>query len=359
LALVSQEMEASTATKFRANLNFERILIIQTAFIGDVILALPLLQVLRRNFPNSKIDFMLIPKTAELLRNHPDVDEIIIFDKNGKDRGLRGILKMAKFISKQNYDVAFILQRYFRSAIIPFIAGVKIRVGFDKSKFKFLYTQIVKYRQIHEIERNLSLLEPFNIKVESKELPNLYPSDEDKKVVGELISKINSKIIGVAPGSVWETKRWLKERFAELVKLLQSDGFSVVLIGGGDDFNLCEEIKKISGGENVFNFCGKLTLLQSAELIRHCEVLVSNDSAPMHLAVAMRTPVVAIFGSTVPEFGFYPYGDRDKIVQVENLYCRPCGIHGYNKCPEGHFKCMRLIETEMVYDEVKNLIRSP
>lgn len=340
-------------------MNFERILIIQTAFIGDVILALPLLQVLRKNFPSSKIDFMLIPKTAELLKNHPDVNDVIIFDKNGADKGLRGILKMARFISKQNYDVAFILQRYFRSAIIPFLAGVKVRVGFDKSKFKFLYTEIVKYRQIHEIDRNLSLLEPFNIKVESRELPNLYPSSEDKKLVDGILSQINSKIIGIAPGSVWETKRWLKERFAELVKLLHYDGFAVALIGGVDDFELCEEIKNMSGVDSVFNFCGKLSLLQSAELISRCVVLISNDSAPMHLAVAMRTPVVAIFGSTVPEFGFYPYGDRDKIVQVENLYCRPCGIHGYKKCPEGHFKCMRLIETERVYNEVKKLIRSP
>ncbi len=338
--------------------NWKRILIIQTAFIGDVVLSLPLLQVLRKKFPSAKIDFMLIPKTAELLKNHPDVNDVIIFDKKGKDKGLKGMIKMIRLISRGNYDVAFILQRHFRSAVIPLLAGVKVRVGFDKSAFKFLYSHVVEYRQIHEIERNLSLLEPFGIKIETKEIPNLYPSEDEKNYIDRLISNVNSKIVCIAPGSVWATKRWLKERFAELTKLLVKGGFVVVLIGGKEDFKLCEEIKNMCSSENVFNFCGMLSLLQSAELIRRSMLLVSNDSAPMHIAVAMRTPVVAIFGSTVPEFGFYPYGERDKIVQVENLYCRPCGIHGRKECPEKHFNCMKLIETERVYSEVKALIQS-
>lgn len=339
-------------------LSWKRILIIQTAFIGDVVLALPLLQVLRKNFPSAKIDFMLIPRTAELLKNHPDVNDVIIFDKRGRDKGLTGIIKMVKLVSQRNYDAVFIPHRHFRSAVIPFLAGIKIRVGFDKSAFKFLYTHVVKYKQIHEIERNLSLLEPFGIKPQVKELPNLYPSEYERDYIDRFISNVSSKLICIAPGSVWATKRWLKERFAELVKLLIKDGFVVALVGGREDFELCEEIKNMSSSENVFNFCGKLSLLQSAELLRRSILLVSNDSAPMHIAVAMRTPVVAIFGSTIPEFGFYPYGERDKIVQVENLYCRPCGIHGRKKCPEGHFKCMKLIETEKVYSAVKSVIQS-
>lgn len=339
-------------------MKIEKILIVQTAFIGDVILTLPLLQVLRRNFPNSKIDFMLIPRTAELLKNHPDVDEVIIFDKKGKDRGLRGLIRILKLIFAKNYDVAFIPHRSFRSAVIPFLAGIKTRIGFDKSAFSFLYTHVVSYRSIHEVERNLSLLEPIGINVNSKEFPNLFPSDDDRNYIDKILVDVNPNLIGIAPGSIWATKRWLKERFAELIRLLINDGFAIVLIGGMEDIKLCEEIKRDSGLKNVYNFCGKLSLLQSAELIRRCVVLISNDSAPMHIAVAMRTPVVAIFGPTVPEFGFYPYGDRDKIVQVENLYCRPCGIHGGKRCPEGHFKCMRLIEAKAVYEKVKDLVRS-
>ncbi|MFN3134070.1 MAG: lipopolysaccharide heptosyltransferase II [Candidatus Kryptonium sp.] len=339
-------------------LSWERILIIQTAFIGDVVLALPLLQVLRKNFPSAKIDFMLIPKTAELLKNHPDVNDVIIFDKKGRDKGFSGIVKMVRLISQKDYDAVFIPHRHFRSAIIPFLAGIKVRVGFDRSIFKFLYTHVVEYRQIHEIERNLSLLEPFGIKSDVKEIPNLYPSEADKNYIDELLAGVKSEIICVAPGSVWATKRWLKERFAELVELLIKDGFVVALVGGMEDFELCEEIKNVNGSENIFNFCGKLSLLQSAELLRRSILLVSNDSAPMHIAVAMRTPVVAIFGSTIPEFGFYPYGEKDRIIQVENLYCRPCGIHGRRKCPERHFNCMRLIETERVYLEVRALIQS-
>ncbi len=355
--MVSPKMETSTAKRDEMKLNWNRILIIQTAFIGDVVLTLPLLQVLRRNFPKAKIDFMLIPKTAELLKNHPDVDEIIIFDKKGKDSGFCGLVRMARIISDKKHDIAFIPHRSFRSALLPFLAGIRVRVGFDKSAFRFLYTHTVKYEKIHEIERNLSLLKPFGIDHDLKEFPNIFPSDEDKRYVDEILSGINSKIIGVAPGSVWATKRWLKERFAQLSNLLTIDGYAIALIGGAEDFELCEEVKKMSNSDRVFNFCGKLSLLQSAELIRRCLLLITNDSAPMHIAVGMRTPVVAIFGSTVPEFGFYPYGDKDKIVQVENLYCKPCGIHGKRICPEGHFKCMRLIEAEMVYREVKNLIQ--
>jgi heptosyltransferase-2 len=355
--MVSSQMETSTTKRDEMKLNWKRILIIQTAFIGDVVLTLPLLQVLRRNFPEAKIDFMLIPKTAELLKNHPDVDEVIIFDKKGKDSGVIGLMRMARIISDKKYDVAFIPHRSFRSALLPLLAGVKVRVGFDKSAFRFLYTHIVKYEMIHEIERNLSLLKPFGINHNFKELPNIFPSEEDKLYVDEILSAVNSKIIGIAPGSVWATKRWLKERYAQLSNLLANDGYAIALIGGVEDFELCEEIKKMSDSDRVFNFCGRLSLLQSAELIRRCLLLVTNDSAPMHIAVGMRTPVVAIFGSTIPEFGFYPYGDKDKIIQVENLYCKPCGIHGRRSCPEGHFKCMRLIEVEMVYREVKNLIQ--
>lgn len=339
--------------------NLSKILVIQTAFIGDVVLSLPLVQVLKKNFPSTEIDLMVIPKTAELLREHPDISDLIIFDKRGKDKGLKGIVKTARLVSQRSYDVTFILQRYFRSALIPFLAGVKVRVGFDKSPFKFLYTHVVEYKQVHEIERNLSMLELFGIDIKkTKELPNLYPSEQDRIRVDELLLGVSSQIVSIAPGSVWETKKWLKERYGKLAKLLVSDGFAVALIGGKEDYSLCEEIKKISESEKVFNFCGKLSLLQSAELIRRSIVLVSNDTAPMHIAVAMRTPVIAIFGSTVPEFGFYPYGERDRVIQVENLYCRPCGIHGRKKCPEGHFKCMKLIETERVYSEVKSLIQA-
>jgi heptosyltransferase-2 len=335
-----------------------KFLIIQTSFIGDVILTLPLLQVLRRNFPNSKIDFILIPRTAELLKNHPDINDVIVFDKRGRDSGISGLMRLRKILSAENYDVALIPHRSFRSAFLALISGIGERIGFDKSSAKFLYTHIVEYKNIHEIERNLSLLIPLGIRVDRKELPNLYPSDDDINYVDSLLSSYGIKnLIGISPGSIWATKRWLKEGFSDVASKFTGIGFDVALIGGVDDFMLCEEIKTIAGGKNVFNFCGKLSLLQSAELISRCKVLITNDSAPMHMAVAVGTPVVAIFGSTVPEFGFYPYGEKDIVVQVDNLYCRPCGIHGHGSCPEGHFKCMKLIKSEDVFKKAMSLIQ--
>ena len=328
---------------------FEKILIIQTAFIGDVILTLPLLQSLRKNFPGARIDFLLVPRTSELLKNHPDVSEVIIYDKYGADSGVSGFFRLRKILSSVNYDVAFIPHRSLRSALLALSSGIKVRVGFDKSPFKFLYTNVVHYdSKAHEIERNLSLLEAFGFKATSK-LPRLYPSSEDKAYVDSILGG-NSNLIGVAPGSIWNTKRWVEEGFIKVVTWFAENGHTVALVGGGEDFKLCERIKIKSGGKNILNLCGSLSLLQSAELIRRCKVLISNDSAPMHMAVAVGTPVVAIFGSTVPEFGFYPYGDGNAVVEVKGLDCRPCGIHGRKSCPKGHFKCMRLISPEEVFE---------
>jgi heptosyltransferase-2 len=162
--------------------------------------------------------------------------------------------------------------------------------------------------------------------------------------------------VAVAPGSVWNTKRWPADRFADLVRRLNAARLPVVLVGGKDDVPLCDEIARAAGHPAVLNVAGRLSLLQSAELIRRCRLVVSNDSAPMHLAVAMRVPVVAIFGATVPSFGFSPAGPRDVVVETGGLSCRPCGIHGGKRCPVGTFECMLAIDTARVFDRVAALL---
>jgi heptosyltransferase II len=334
-----------------------KILIVQTAFIGDVVLTLPLAQMLRKKLPDAVIDFVAIPRTAKLLANHPAVNNIIVFDKRGDDRGLLGLIELALKLRKQSYDVALVPHRSLRSALLVWLGGCKKRIGFSKSVGKIFFTDRIPYpNNVHEIERNLTLLRPLAILRDKKEPPLVYPSGTDQEVVDKLLFDEEvldtARLIGVAPGSVWNTKRWMMEGYVELVKKLIADGFIVSLIGGAEDFSLCDRIVSTVDAGGIFNAAGKLTLLQSCELLKRCKVLVSNDSAPIHLAAAVNTPVVAIFGATVPAFGFAPYSEGSVVVETHGLQCRPCAIHGGNECPIKTFDCMKRITADMVFEKV-------
>lgn len=327
------------------------ILVIQTAFVGDVILTIPLLQVLKRQYPSAPVDVVVIPAAAILLKNHPAVTRVLIYDKRGSDRGLRGFLRRLGELRSGHYDLAIVPHRSIRSAALAACAGIPRRIGFSTSAGRFLFTSTVRPdRTAHEVDRNLSLLEGLAQDIETsqrREFPRLYPSEDDSRDVDRFLAGLGiakgGGLVAVAPGTVWNTKRWPKERFAGLCSALAAEHRTVILIGGADDAALCREIARTSAPECVFSAAGDLTLLQSAELIRRCAVLVSNDSAPMHLALAVGTPVVAIYGATIPGFGFAPYGPHDSVVETKGLSCRPCSIHGGDRCPIGTFECMQRI----------------
>lgn len=335
-----------------------RILIFQTAFLGDVVLTLPLVQVLHRKFPAAEIDFLTTPRAAEILRNHPAIHAVIEYDKRGNQRGLHGIVSIARALRSTRYDVALVPHRSLRSAAVVALSGIPVRAGFDTSAGRFFLTDRVVYeKDFHEIERNLAFLNLFDLERPEKELPSIYPSNNDAGVIDKFLSdsKIdrNKKIVALAPGSVWNTKRWLPERFSELARKISDAGMAVVLVGGIEDEPLSREITMSIA--NVVVAAGKLSILQSAELLRRCKVLVTNDSAPLHMAVAVQTPVIAIFGATAPSFGFAPYGDRDVVVETKGLPCRPCTIHGGSRCPIGTFECMMKISADTVFDQVRQI----
>ncbi len=335
-----------------------KILIFQTAFLGDVILTLPMIQILKKNFPLAEIDVVTTPKAAKFLSNHPAITNVIQYDKRNTQKGLRGIVTLAKMLRQKEYDVAVVPHRSFRTASVIALSGIKDRIGFSNASGKYFYNHIAEYvKSKHESERNYALLSPFGITVTQKELPSLYPSSEDINTVNKLLFEHEilqqEKMIAIAPGSVWNTKRWLAERFAELALMLANDGFEILIVGGKEDAELGRAIVESTTHKHIHDATGKLSLLQSAELIGRCRTLVTNDSAPLHIGVAMKTPVVAIFGATVPEFGFAPYGNNDIVVETKGLECRPCTIHGGNTCPIGTFVCMKKIEAKMVYEKVK------
>jgi heptosyltransferase-2 len=336
----------------------KRLLIIQTAFLGDVILSTPLIKALRELFPDSFISFLLIPETKKLLENNPYLNEIIVYDKRSK-KGLIHFFRMVSKIRKRKFDLAVIPHRSFRTALLSYLSRIHKRIGFDNSAGSFLFTEKVNYlANIHEIERNLSLLSDFDYHPRNVN-PELFPSSDDFSYARKLLNDANiredEKIVGIAPGSVWATKRWLPERFAEVADLLQQKaGVKVVFLGSAEDRNLCQQIVDQMKSPSVI-LASKTDILQSAAIISLCKVIVSNDSAPVHITSAMKRPVVAIFGSTIPEFGFAPNGGDHLIIQ-KKMECRPCGIHGRQKCPKKHFECMNEITTEEVYKAIVSIL---
>jgi heptosyltransferase-2 len=337
------------------------IVVIQTAFIGDAVLTLPLIQVVRKKYPGSKVDIVVVPRSRDLFVNHPDIREVIVFDKRGKDRGIGGLLRLARHLQSRSYDLALVPHRSIRSAALALLAGIPRRIGFNKSAGRLLLSATATYRkELHEIDRNLTLLEALSVGPVQRELPRLYPAEADQRKVDRLLIELEvgnpGKMVAMAPGTIWNTKRWPKERFASLAVNFDDAGLEVLLIGGTEDKGICTEIRTLSKSSLVHDASGALTLLQSAELIRRCRLLVSNDSAPMHLATAVGTPVVAIFGATVPAFGFGPTGPFDVVVETQGLKCRPCSIHGGEKCPIKTFDCMFDISHERVFRSAMEIL---
>jgi heptosyltransferase-2 len=336
-----------------SNVPIKRILIIQTAFLGDVILVTPLIKAAKDCFADAKIDALVTPQAAGLLENNPHLNQIISYDKRGKESGIVGIWRVSRKINREAYDLVLVPHRSLRSAIIAWFSGAKLRVGFDTSAGAFLLTHKIPYLlNCHEVDRNVSLIEILGVRVSDRS-PQVFPGESDAKFIREMLSydnNINGNLVTIAPGSIWATKRWPVEYFKTLISKLVSNGINVILIGGEADKKLCRKL--VDGlGERAVSTAGRLSLLQSAELMRRSRVLVSNDSAPQHLATAVGTPVIAIFGSTIPAFGFYPYGPKNSIIE-QRLSCRPCGMHGRRECPLETFDCMRLISPEAVFRKV-------
>lgn len=334
----------------------ERILVVQTAFIGDVILATPLAEAINAMFPGCRCDYVVIPAASNLLEQNPKVNTVWRYDKRGRQRGMSALWRFARSLRQQDYDVALVPHRSLRSAALVRLAGIPRRIGFDRSTGSFLFSEIVKYRQVHEIERNLELLARLG-EIPSGVTPRVYWNREDEQAVADCLAGLAGadRLYAIAPGSVWPTKRWLPERFAELAKALNATRQSaVILIGGSGDRELCEEIR-CATGERCVNTAGQLTLRQSAALLSKCRLLISNDSAPTHLGIASGCQVLTIFGPTVPRFGFYPYGEDNGVVELK-LPCRPCTTHGSRHCPLGTHACMRELSVAMVLKKVEAML---
>jgi len=325
-----------------------RALVLQTSFLGDTVLTTPLIAELAKG---AIVDVVVTAASAALLKDNPAIQSTIIYDKRGRDRGVRGFVRLARQLRRNRYTAAYLAQGSVRSGALLRAAGIPTRVGYETSAGRHFYTKRVPYiENEHHASRLLRLagVEPNP----SRLRPHLYPGAEERAAVDRLLGEAGAAtddLIAVAPGSVWATKRW--PYYAELAPEL--DG-RVVIIGGAADRELAEQIIQRVGSRAI-DATGKLSLLASAELISRSRVIVTNDSSPLHLASAMGTPTVAIFGPTVPEFGFGPLAPKSIVLGVTTLGCRPCDRHGPQRCPLGHWRCMREITPRDVAAAVHTL----
>jgi len=322
-------------------------LVVQTAFLGDVVLTTPLLSALAAD--HGPVDVVTTPIAASLIETHPAVRKVIPYDKRGNDRGWAGLRNLARRLRTERYERAYLPHRSLRTATLGVLAGIPTRIGFSGA-WSFLYTEARPKPALgHESDRLLALAD----KPPGVYPPQLRPTAVDEQAAAALI---DGAFVALAPGSIWGSKRW--PYYPELARQLV-DHVPVVVVGGQDDVGLGEEIQKAATGGNgrqrVVNSCGKLTLRQSAALIGRASVLVTNDSAPLHLATAMGTPIVALFGPTVTEFGFGPLRPGDVALGIDELPCRPCSSHGPPQCPLGHHRCMRELTVAAVIAAIEEL----
>ena len=324
----------------------QKILIIQTAFIGDVVLATGILEKLHRFYPGAQIDFLLRKGNEGLLASHPFLNEVIIWDK--KNKKWQHLFAILKRIRKSKYDKAINLQRFASTGLITAFSKAEEKIGFDKNPFSFLFSKKIKHiinDGRHEIERNNELINDFTDEIAEK--PKLHPSGNDFTSIQPYI---DVPYICIAPSSVWYTKQYHISKWTDLVNQIPQS-YKIFLLGGTGDTDLCLEIINSATNKNVETLTGKLNFLQSAALMKTAVMNFVNDSAPLHFASAMNAPVTAIFCSTVPTFGFGPLADRSFIVQTkEYLACKPCTLHGRRACPLGHFKCALTIETKQLLE---------
>ncbi len=327
-----------------------RVLVLQTSFLGDSLLTLPLLRRLKESLPGARVSVLTLPKNAEVFRGSRWADEVILDDKRGRHAGLGGLRRIAAELRERGFDLAVIPHRSLRSALVARLAGIPRRVGFASSAGRFLLTDAVPFAWLtHDLERNLALARPLGgaAAPASGEARYVVPPPVSAGLAAKLAAAgagPADRLAGVHPGAAWATKRWLPERYAELCRRLKASGLVPVLVGGPGDAALGAEIARASGAADLV---GKTDLLELKELMGRLSLFVTNDSGPMHLAAAAGVPVVAIFGATTRELGFFPYGAGHQVVEAE-LACRPCGLHGARACPEGHFLCMRLLTTDRV-----------
>ncbi len=325
-------------------IKYKNILIIQTAFIGDAILASSLVEKLHSYFPEAEVSILVRKGNESIYENHPFLKEVLVWNK--KENKIQNLFRLVFQIRKNKYDCVINCHRYTSSGFLTGFSGARHKAGYKQTSFSYLFDTTVKHvigNGSHETSRYNQLIEDFTD--DKVFMPKLYPSDEDFDLVKRYQT---GSYVCMAPASVWFTKQLPVKKWIELCNKV-NPLTNIYLLGGPGDIELCENIRAQSTNKNITILAGKLTLLQSCALVKNAQMNYVNDSAPLHLASSVNAPVTAFFLSTVPSFGFGPLSDNSKTIEVKNLECKPCGLHGFKACPLQHFKCGEMIDVDDAY----------
>lgn len=328
--------------------------------IGDIVLTTPLIRSFKKKFPGSSLDFVVRKEFAELLRHNPHIDTLHEFDTK---TGIAGLRSLANRLRHAGYDLVIDAHDNLRSRFIRRRCKGRKTVRIRKRiipRFFLIQCKWNLYRDhVHVVDRYIEPVEFLGVSNDNEGLELHIPGDIEKHVADQFeeLKKNSDLVVAICPSAKHYTKRWLKEYYVDLAqKLVSAHNACIVILGGPEDHSYCEDVKRLIGGERAVNVAGSASLLQAAAIFDHCDIVVSNDTGLMHIATSRKRNVVALFGPTVRELGFFPYGNKSVVVEHTNLSCRPCTHIGSNECPKGHFRCMKEIEPDRVLDAVRRFI---
>ena len=336
-----------------------KFLILRLGSLGDVVLTTPVINLLKEAYPDAEIDFLVKKEFAEILAGNPNLNKLIPFDSKGVNKGASGLFGIVGELKNNHYSHVIDLHANLRSRIISFLLTSSTTLRYNKQALKrrFILSGI-RLKTVHTTKSYASALSPLDIKKEPGN-PQIFFSTEECERAYECLHKEGIKegdlLIGFNPGAKWPTKMWPAEHFIELGKRLVKElNGKILIFGGPDEVEICSGIRDGIGDKAIL-LTGKKTLKESATLISKCNLFISNDSGPMHMASAVNTPVIAFFGPTVQDFGFSPLGKS--VVLEKQIECRPCSLHGSESCPKDHFKCLKDINPNEVFEKAKELLQ--
>lgn len=334
----------------------QKALIIRLSSVGDILLSTPLLRILRQRYPECRIDYLVKREFGEIIRHNPHLSSVIELEP-GSFEVLRS---MRRSLRSTRYDLLIDIHGGLRSRYLA--AGHRNVVRISKrtvTRFVLISTGIDLYSKPARsvAQRYLDTVSSFGVDDDGRGLEVHIPDE----LCRQTAARVRGALIGIAPGASYGTKMWHGAGFAEAgVSLAQETGAGILLLGSGSDAARCGEIEADiharDAGIEVMNMAGQTTLLEAAALMDHCRVVITNDSGLMHLAAARKRNVVALFGPTVQQFGFAPFGTEHVVVENRGLSCRPCSRHGTDRCPKGHFRCMNEISSARVIDAAHRLM---
>lgn len=352
---------------------FKKIGVWQTAFLGDAVLTLPLLRALNLRYPEAELHFFVRGGLEGLFAAQQGLRSVTGFYKRGAQKGLGAAWTFGRKLAAEDFDLWISPHASLRSAVVAFATGAPLRIGYASPLYnRMAYTHTVerRFREFAEVERLLRLLLPLGMGMEG-ELAKLSATDNEgfpwpeltlpadaELRAAELLAGMPRPLLGLHPGSTWPTKQWPVEYFADVAGRAARAGAGVAIFAGPGEEADAAAVAALSDAPQgrVFNLAGQPNLPALAACIKRLDAYLTNDSGPMHLAWMQRTPTLALFGPTVRELGFFPRGKSARVLELDGLDCRPCGLHGPRRCPRGHHDCMRRLEPQRVWEQLAPMI---